>query len=271
MDYKADLHCHSHFSDGELSPKELLYLAKKVGLNGLSITDHDNIEAYTHELFSLAESLKIDLLTGVEISSSLQNETVHILGYGFDSHSSILKKFLEEVRERRYRRNIEILKKLAEKNIFLEEKDLYSDRYPKTAIGRPHIAQLLVEKGYVKDFKTAFNEYLKDGGPCFVIGEKFSPLQIIDLLHKVKAKAILAHPDQISDSTVLRELLQMPFDGIEAYYGIMVLHKEMRWVRLAMKKGWLFTGGSDFHGSSKPFVALGCSWVSKECFDKLKP
>ena len=271
MDYRYDLHCHSSFSDGTLFPKELLYLAKKVGLSGISITDHDTIDGYTDELLHVAKELEIELLTGVEISSSLNDETVHILGYGFDYSSEILKSFLEEVQKRRYQRNLVILKKLAAHNIKISEAELYKNiQFENATIGRPHIAILMVEKGYVKDFKAAFNQYLQDGGCCYVIGDKFSPNEIIEILHKVEAKAVLAHPQQVSKLDVLNDLLDMPFDGLEAYYGKMVLHKEKRWVRIAKKKGWLITGGSDFHGAIKPFLNLGCSWVSKECFDLLK-
>ena len=271
MDFRADLHCHSNFSDGDLSPLELLHLAKKNGLSGISITDHDTIDEYSEELFSLAKELELELLTGVEISSSLRGETVHILGYGFDFKSSILKGFLEKVKERRYLRNLAILKKLAKKNIIITEEELYKNiEQSKLSIGRPHIAHLMVQKGYCHDFKSAFNFYLKDGGPCFVIGDKFSPKEIIDLLHRVPCKAVLAHPEQISKSFVISELLNLPFDGIEAYYGKMMLNKEERWIKVANKKGWLITGGSDYHGNTKPYITLGCSWVSKECFDLLR-
>lgn len=271
MEYRADLHCHSTFSDGQLTPSELLYLAKKVGLSGISITDHDSIAAYTEELFDLSNELNIDLLTGVEISSAIKEETVHILGYGFDHKSRELKDFLARVQNKRYERNISILKKLASLNISIDETELYGDaRFSHSSIGRPHIAQIMVEKGYVKDYKSAFNLYLKDGGNCYEVGEKFLPTEIIDFLHKCKAKAILAHPQQITKKKVLDALLEMNFDGLEAYYGKMMLHQEARWVRLANKKGWLITGGSDFHGETKAFVDLGSSWISKEIFDQIR-
>ena len=270
MEFQADLHCHSNISDGELTPSELLYLAKKNGLSGLSITDHDTINGYTKDLFDLAKELEIELLSGIEISSSLNNETVHILGYGFDYNSKVLKSFLDEVQEKRYNRNILILEKLAGVSIKIEEKELYGKQDRNVTIGRPHIAKLMVEKGYVKDFKTAFNEFLKDGGLCYVAGEKFSPNEVIDILHEASAKAVLAHPQQISKLDVLNAVLEMPFDGIEVYYGKMMWHKEKRWLRIAKRKGLLITGGSDFHGDIKPFLNLGCSWVSKEHFDLLK-
>lgn len=270
MDFQADLHCHSTVSDGTVTPSDLLYLAKENGLSALSITDHDTVKAYSKELFELAKELKIELLTGIEISASLNDETVHVLGYGFDCQSKVLDSFLKQVQEKRYLRNKMILEKLEAAGKPIREEELYNSKEPSASIGRPHIAKLMVEKGYVKDFKTAFNEYLKDGGLCYVAGEKYSPDEVIDVLHKAKAKAVLAHPQQISQLDVLHKVLDMPFDGIEVYYGKMMWQKERRWLRIANKKGLLVTGGSDFHGYIKPFLSLGCSWVGKEHFDLLK-
>jgi predicted metal-dependent phosphoesterase TrpH len=274
MDFRADLHLHSTFSDGIYPPEKLLRLAKEVELSGVSITDHDTISAYSEELFDLAKDLDIQLLTGVEISSSLLGDVVHILGYGFDYKSKALLDFLEEARKKRKMRNQAILKKLSNYNIQISidelyNKGLYKNENEIASIGRPHIAKLMVEKGFVRDFKAAFSEYLKDGAKCYVEGEKFSPSEVISKLHEVKAKAIIAHPHLIKDFNLLQALLEMPFDGIEAYYGRITPDKEKRWLKIAEKKGWIITGGSDFHGDTKPFLTIGCSWVSKEIFDQL--
>jgi predicted metal-dependent phosphoesterase TrpH len=269
MSFRADLHCHSDCSDGLLSPKELLYLASESKLSGLSITDHDTIKGYSKELFDVSDKLQIKLLTGVEISSSMDKETVHVLGYGFDYTSEVLKSFLKKLQIRRYNRNIAILKKLSDYNIKITEKELYESYKSSEAIGRPHIAQLMVKKGYVSHFKEAFNEYLKDGGKCYVFGEKFSVEEAIEKLHEVKAIAVLAHPEQIGNVRILKKILDLPFDGVEAYYGKLLPSKEKRWVRIANSKGWITTGGSDFHGEIKPFISLGCSWVPEDIFEKL--
>ena len=117
MDFRADLHMHSYFSDGSNSPQELLYLAKEKKLSAISITDHDTIDAYDDKLFEIADELGIRLLVGSEISSQLFNKTVHILAYGIDLHSKSFKIFLEKLWEKRRDRNIQILEKLSIKNI----------------------------------------------------------------------------------------------------------------------------------------------------------
>lgn len=270
MEYRADMHIHSSFSDGSMSPEDILYLAKDVGLSAISITDHDSINAYSKELFSLAEKLKIDLITGIEVSSSLRKETIHILGYNFDYRSETLINFLTDVQKKRDERNLLILEKLSKQNIYISQKELYENQDVKTTIGRPHIALLMIKKGFVKDFKAAFNLYLKDGASCFVEGQKYAPDIVIDLIHKAGGKAILAHPQQIECASVLNDLFDMNFDGLEAYYGKMVLHKEKRWIRKAKARNWLITGGSDFHGANKPFINLGSSWITEEHVNLLK-
>lgn len=270
MEFRADLHLHSTFSDGMFTPKELISKAHESQIQGISITDHDTISAYSSELFHYAKEMNVELLTGVEISSALRNETIHILGYGFDYNSHKLSDFLKEVRQKRNNRNRAILKKLAVYGIKISEDELYRETPDSSSVGRPHIAYLMVKKGYVSDFRAAFQEYLKDGAKCYVEGEKFTPGDVIKALHEVKGKAVLAHPHLIKDFTIIQALIEMDFDGIEAYYGKMTPDKEKRWVKIGEKKGWIITGGSDYHGEIKPFLTLGCSWVCKKTFDLLR-
>jgi len=273
MDFRADLHIHSYFSDGTMSPEEILYLAKENNLAGLSITDHDTIEAYTKELFDLAKKMEIRLIRGVEISSELNDEAVHILAYNFDVDNLIFKEFLNEVQKKRRLRNIGILKKLNEKKIQISEEELnnftHKNNIAQTIVGRVHIAQLMVEKGYVNSFQKAFEFYLQDKGPCYVRGFKFLPNKIIDEIHKINGKAILAHPNLIKNKQVINNLLNLPFDGLEAYYGKLIFSQEQKWVEIAKKHNMLITGGSDFHGNIRPYITLGCSWVNEENFNNL--
>jgi predicted metal-dependent phosphoesterase TrpH len=267
VEFRADLHCHSSYSDGTKTPKEILFLAKEKWLKGLSITDHDTVDGYREDLFLLSKKLGIELITGVEISALYERETIHILGYNFDYRSSDLKSFLKDVKKKRFERNMKILENLEKLGMKIEEKELKSLK-EKGTFGRPQIADLMVSKGYAKSFKEAFQKYLKDGGKCFVLGEKYSVKEVIDKLHEVKAKAILAHPHQIKDERVLREVLNLEFDGVEVHCGYM--NFPGKWVDTAREKNWIMTGGSDFHGSEKTYTALGSSYTSKEMFDRLK-
>lgn len=272
LEFRADLHCHSTCSDGSDSPLELLKKAKEIGLKGLSITDHDTLEAYTPELFSLAEQLGIFLLPGVEISSEMEGKAIHVLGYGFNLDSPSLHLFLEEMQRRRRERNRAILEKLAKKKMVLTEEELLAfAQRAKKAIGRPHIAELMVKKGYVATPQEAFDRYLKEGGPCFASGFRFTPREVIDEIHEARGKAVLAHPHFFPKGPFLRRLLDFPFDGLECYYAQLPKELERPWIQIAKEKGWIATGGSDYHGALKPHLPLGCSWVDESTFLALHP
>jgi len=273
MNFRADLHVHSYFSDGTNSPKELLLLAKENNLSAISITDHDTIDAYDDKLFEIANKLGIKLLVGSEISSQLFDKTVHILAYGIDLYSESFKNFLEKLWEKRRDRNIQILKKLSTKNIDISENDLIEfsrkTNISKTVLGRVHIAKLMIEKGYVKTLNEAFDKYIKDDGPCFVMGDRFTPKEVIDQIHMANGKAVLAHPSIIKSSRVLDSLLELDFDGIEVYYAKLLPVHEKKILKIAERKNLIATGGSDFHGSVKPYITIGCSWVDEKTFNKL--
>ncbi|MBM3184597.1 MAG: PHP domain-containing protein [Chlamydiae bacterium] len=265
-DFRADLHCHSHCSDGSDAPTALLEKAVKVGLKGLSITDHDTIEAYTDSLFQKAKEVDLRLLPGVEMSSEWEGLPVHILGYGFDLNSLNFHAFLKEIQTRRIERNRAILKKLADRNMKIEEEEL--SHIGMHIIGRPHIAKLLVQKRYVSSTQQAFDLYLKDGGSCYVLGFKVTPKETILEIQKANGKAVLAHPHFYKKKHFVNELLDLPFDGIECYYGNLPENLEKPWLDLAKKKGWIATGGSDYHGSFKE-IPLGASWVNEDTFNAL--
>lgn len=271
--FRADLHCHSLCSDGSDAPLELLLLAKKAGLSGLSITDHDTIEAYSPEILASAVELGIRLLSGVELSTEFENHTIHILGYGFDLQSQRLLSFLEEMQKRRNERNRAILKKLGCKNIIVTEEELAAlvTSGMKKTIGRPHIASIMVKKGYVKTITEAFTSYLSESATCYVQGFKFTPSDAIQVIHESNGKAILAHPHFIQKGKLLNALLELPFDGIECYYGSLFEHQERPWVKIAKEKNWIATGGSDYHGLFRPRITLGCSWVNEATFKDLEP
>ncbi|PIS03114.1 MAG: phosphatase [Chlamydiae bacterium CG10_big_fil_rev_8_21_14_0_10_42_34] len=268
-DFRADLHCHSTCSDGSDPPEVLLRLAKEVGLKGLSITDHDTIAAYTPELFAEAQTLGIQLLPGMEISSELEGTSVHILGYGFDVHSQKLNEFLTLMQTKRNERNRGILKRLADRKMVILEEELKTFAANRS-IGRPHIAQLMVRKGYVKTEREAFDHYLREGGLCYTSGIKFTPKEVIEQIHLANGKAVLAHPHFIKKHSFLKKLLDLPFDGIECYYSMLAKAQELPWVKLAKDKDLIATGGSDYHGEIKPHIRLGSSWVNEEIFEQLK-
>lgn len=268
MEFRADMHCHSTCSDGSLTPIELVELAKERGLSGLSITDHDTIEAYDEPLFRKAEELGIKLCSGVEFSCQLNGVNVHLLGYDFDIRSPEILELCQKHQKRRKNRNTQILNALARIGFVISYEEVEKFAHGKV-IGRPHIAHLMVNKGYVPSIKKAFDQYIGDNQCCYSAGESFSCEETIEIIHKAKGKAFIAHPHLIKKGKIVKALLDLNFDGIECYYALFRLSANDKWLRLSEERGWLVSGGSDFHGDLKPMIPLGASYVNLENFEKI--
>jgi len=264
--FRADLHCHSTCSDGTSTPLELLELAKERGLSGLSITDHDTISAYTPEIFSKAKELGIILLTGVEFSCRHKNENIHVLGYGLDVTLKSLKEFCDIHIKNRYERNKTMVELLQKRGFKISIDELYTDGLDK-CIGRPHIANLLLSKGYIRNIKDAFQDLIGDGKSCYSPSACISIEETIDVIRASKGKAFLAHPHLYKNRKVLKDVLKQDFDGVECYYAKCALEVERKWIKWANEHDKLISGGSDFHGTIKPYLSLGRSWVDRETFD----
>lgn len=269
--FRADLHCHSRCSDGSLSVEDLVQLAIDQGLQGLSITDHDTLAAYP-KVFSCAQEKGIRVIPGVEFSCIHGQESIHVLAYSFSLQDEGIHRLCQHHHQRRGERFHKMVEKLGKRGFSLTEMDLFRANpglNSQGSMGRPHIAQAMVAKGYVRNVQEAFKLYLGDGRSCYEPGSDVSVEETLEVIHGAMGEAILAHPHLIRHSKVLKELLQMDFDGLEAYYALFPRSKEERWIRLAKEKEWMMTGGSDFHGSAKPQISLGCSWTPEETFATL--
>ena len=266
IDFRADLHCHTTCSDGTVSPENIIRLAIDKNLQGLSITDHDTIEAYPTAMLE-AEKANLSLISGVEFSAVHERASVHILAYSFPLNSDLIKEFCIKHIRGRENRNTQILSLLNSHGMLISEEDIrfHTDTLKHT-IGRPHIAQAMMKKGYVSTVQEAFNKFIGDGKSCYASGGYFSVDETLDLIHRAKGLAVIAHPHLIEKSHTVDELLKMNFDGIEAYYAKFPLQQNERWIKIGMKKNWIITGGSDFHGDIKPQLSLGHSWVRQETF-----
>jgi len=263
----ADLHCHTTCSDGSESPQQLIQLAKQIGLKGISITDHDSIDAYK-EAIPAAKAIGIRLGTGVEFSCEFQGISLHLLGYDFDLTNLGIHQLCERHRKRRESRNLAILAKLRAAGMPIAYEELLAAS--KGTIGRPHIAQLMLEKGYVKNLREAFNRYIGETGTCYDScydsGEPFTVEATIQVIHAAKGKAFVAHPQLLPPEFPVEELLKLPLDGLECYYCRLF---KKAWVEYAQSRGWIMSGGSDFHGSSKSEGELGCSGVDEATYDRI--
>ncbi len=260
----ADLHTHTTCSDGSMTPTELIRHAKKLGLHGLSITDHDTIDSYS-EAIEIAKKEGIHLGTGIELSCEFNGHSLHILGYDFDPFNDRILQLCQRHHRRREDRNLAMLEKLHQHQMPISYEELLAKARGNT-IGRPHIAEIMMEKGYVKTIRDAFNLHIGEYGNCYVQGEPFSVQEAIDILHGAHGKAFIAHPQLLPKQLPLDDLLQHPFDGMECFYSRLT---KRSWIAIAEQKRWLMSGGSDFHGSVKPEVVLGCNGVDRDTFYRI--
>jgi len=272
-DFRADLHCHTTCSDGSETPTQVIQLAKKLGLTGLSITDHDSIEAYATAI-PLCIQENIALLIGAEFSATHNGHSVHILGYGFDLKNNSIAELISRHTQRRENRNNLMLKKLEEIGLPLSYDELMAavpsnSIKVRNTVGRPHIALAMIKKGYVTSVQEAFNKYLGEGRPCYIQGSAITVEETIAAIHEAYGIAVIAHPHLIKNSELIHDLLRHKFDGIECYYGNFPSNDHQRWLKIATKNNLLITGGSDFHGTVKPNINLGCSWIDQPLFQKI--
>lgn len=268
--FRADLHCHSTCSDGLLTPQELVQYAKQIGLSGLSITDHDTVAAYK-EAIPKALELGLKMISGIEFSTLFADIPIHVLAYSFQLDHPSIQNYCQKHIERRHTRNLAIVAKLQQQgfNITYDEILQNAAQRASQTIGRPHIAMLMMEKGYVDSMQNAFKKYLGEKGLCYVPGTPFSTEETLQTIHATNGFAIIAHPHLIPKSSTVKRLLNLPFDGIEAYYASFSADENNKWVKIAQERNWLMTGGSDFHGSIKPINQLGSCFVNEETFQIL--
>ncbi|MDN3504229.1 MAG: PHP domain-containing protein [Rhabdochlamydiaceae bacterium] len=258
---------HSTFSDGTLTPFELIERAKSLKLSGISITDHDSVLAYTPDVFDFASEQEIELMTGVEFSCRFEETTIHILAYNFDPLADSIVTLCARHVQRRERRNKTILERLRGKGIIIDYDELVNSA--KGAVGRPHIANALIKKGIVSTIQQAFDQLIGDSSPCYVPGESVTIPETLEVIHQAGGKAFIAHPHLVRKKKMVSRIVDLKIDGIEVYYAKFPPHRESGWLAMAKEKGLLISGGSDFHGDYKEKNPMGCSWVNKEAFNKI--
>lgn len=268
-----DLHTHSSFSDGTLTPYEIVKLAEKRNIYILALTDHDTVDGINDFLDVHTNVTKIP---GVEISLENSGGTFHMIGLFIDHKNKNLSENLNNLKRFRKERNEKILQKLS--NFFGEkifEHDISSDNMGE--LGRPHIAKFLIKKGVVNSVQEAFDKFLAKGRPFYEKKSKLDTDKAIQLIHDAGGIAVIAHPITLNLETAkfmsfIKELKDMGVDGIEA---ICPLHNKNDcdfYLQIAKDFDLIVTGGSDFHGSNKDDVQLGNLGVcklNKEQIDKI--
>jgi predicted metal-dependent phosphoesterase TrpH len=255
-----DLHAHTTASDGSLSPRQLVELAKKSGITTLGITDHDTVDGID-EARRTGKEQELDIVPGLEFSAEYEPGTMHILAYEIDPAYRPLLDELAKRRHDRDERNPKIIRVLQGLGVDITIEEVAAAAGG-DVVGRPHIGKVLVEKGYAASVSDAFARYLDKNRPAFVRQEKIAPARAIELITKAGGVATLAHPYQtklMADSLerLVEQLVEQGLQGIEVYYSRHTPEMIRHYRSIARHYDLVETGGSDFHGAPKPDIRLG--------------
>lgn len=275
---EVDLHTHTTASDGVLSPAQLVARAAHLALKVLAITDHDTTDGVT-EAAEAAREAGIELIPGVEINTDIPGNEVHVLGYYVDVARQTFVEELARLREGRLgraRRMVEVLGKMGVPISMQRVLQLAGEG----SVGRPHVAQALIEAGYVMSFNEAFDRYIGRNGPAYVPRMKFSPAEACALIRSAGGVPVLAHPVYFGPGGVIKapfdldmmlpDLLAAGLLGIEVYYPGYDATTTEYLMNIARRHGLLLSGGSDFHGIQVEHADLGGVYVPMKVVRRLR-
>lgn len=242
-----DLHTHTTASDGALSPRALVALARDNGLAAIAVTDHDTTAALD-EASAAGRALGVEVIPGVEMSTDVDQGEVHILGFFIDHRDPDLQALLTKLRDARFGRARKMVDKLAQMGLPLDWQRV--QRFAGDgSVGRPHVAKAMVERGYVPDIKSAFDRYISRNGPAYVERYKLTPEEAVRVVCRVRGLAVLAHPLEGRGSLhMAADLAIVGLAGIECYYTGYTPEETALIETTADKLGLARSGGSDFHG-----------------------
>lgn len=247
---RIDLHVHSTASDGTLSPTALVEEARAHGLDVLGLTDHDTMDG-VEEAREAAGKAGIELIAGVELNTDSPAGEVHILGYYIPLENTTFQRLLKDRRRAREVRAHKIVDRLQALGMTVKIVDV--ERVAGDgAIGRPHIARVLVEAGYATSVKEAFDRWLRRGGPAYVERENFAPADAVAAISDAGGIPVLAHPGRIADLAIIPELIEAGLEGLECYYPEHSPEQTEHYIAIARKHDLVVTGGTDFHGPNSP-------------------
>lgn len=248
---EVDLHMHTTASDGMNRPSENVRMAREAGLSALAITDHDTVAGYA-EAAQAGQTLGITVVPGVEISTVAEGQDIHILGYYIDVNDEQLLERLRQLRSTRENRNAMLLERLRELGLDITIEEVIEQAGKSASgdetIGRPHIASVLVSKGYVASVHEAFDRYLGKGGAAYVNPPRVSPFEAVDWIHEAGGAAVVAHPGLYQADELVERIVRHGADGIEAFHSDHTPEDESRYAEMAARLQVLVTAGSDFHG-----------------------
>ena len=253
-----DLHIHTTASDGSLTPTQVVQLARKKGFSLIAVTDHDTMGGVA-EALEAGKKYNVDVVPGVEISSGVTLE-VHMLGYGMSPDHPVMKAMMEDMRAARVERMERIIENLQKMGVPITVEEV--EAVAGGAIGRPHIAQVLIAHGLVPDVRTAFREYIGVGAQAYVERRKMTSEQVVANIRDAGGVPVLAHGGLLRISEVelnqwIDSMAKKGLMGLECYHNAHTPQMERLLRAAAERNGLLVTGGSDFHGASRPDVEMG--------------
>lgn len=264
----ADLHIHTHFSDSTSPPEEVVYQANRAGLACIAITDHDTVDGVAPTI-EAAKKFEIEVVAGIEMSCQLNSRDIHMLAYCIDYEDPTLIKLLAKMSDSRKMRMSEMIDRLSAMGhggIALEEVCALSE----DSVGRPHLAQIMIEKGVVKNYREAFDKYLAEGQPLFVDKYKQSPIEAIECIKAAGGIAVLAHPMATLVDELIPQFVEAGLGGLEVFYPHNTQATTDFYARIAKKHNLVATGGSDAHGDAKKHTRVGKVKVPYSVVEELK-
>src|SRR6266702_3468762 len=266
-----DLQTHSTASDGIYSPTELLQRAKDVGLRVLALTDHDNTGGLDQAALA-ARTLDIDFIPGIELNTDVSGGEVHVLGYFIEYSRPAFQAVLTVLRDARERRGQRMVELLNEEGIHIEWERVRE--IAQGSVGRPHVAQALLEAGYVQSIGEAFDKYIGNGCHAYVPRYRLTPEDAVHLIASANGLPVIAHPLELPGLDELRNwlpgLCEAGMVGLETYYGLYTPENERELLALAHEYNLIPTGGSDFHGPGMHPTPLDGRYVPFETVERLK-
>lgn len=244
----ADLHLHTTASDGRLTPTQLMELVARRGLRAVAVTDHDSTDGLAEALEAASAYPDLRVVPGIELSTDVPGNEIHVLAYYIQYTDPGVQERLARFREGRLDRARKMVEKLGKLGVEIEW-DRVQAIAGEGAVGRPHLALAMVEKGYIKEPREAFDAYIGRNGPAYVEREKLTPVQAVELIRDWGGAAVIAHPGWMSDlDLTLEELKRAGLVGMEVYYAQYSPEQIGELAAVAANHGLLACGGSDYHG-----------------------
>lgn len=267
---KVDLHIHTTASDGKYSPAEIVQKAWENGLLYIAICDHDSIDGVMPAQEAAKKYPGITVIGGVEINTDIPSGELHVLGYFYDSHNQELLSTLEMLRNSRVERARKMVGKLRKMGLKIDFERV-QELAGTGSVGRPHIAQALLEKGYINNFKEAFIKYIGHDGPAYVERDKVSPVEATRLIIRAQGIPVMAHPFTFDEpEKLIAECQSAGLMGIETYYNSYSPEQIQMLLGWSKKYNLIATGGSDFHGlDAVNEIPLGSVEVPMEAVERL--